>query len=334
MLPERTMTAPPSRAGGRLLSLFASPLNVLVLRAHADLPMRLLGLHKCLGASQSTLREYLANLIELGALSRRDLERTPRAVATELTDLGRELLCVADVIDDWLACAPGGQITLCSGQGKAAVKALAAGWDSRVLGFLAASPHSLTELDGLIEDISYPALERRLAAMRARDLIEVVPTDRPGTLYAVTDWARQAVAPLAAATRCEHRHLREDSEPITNVEFEAALLLALPLVTLPQRSHGTCLLVVDLGDPSDPSDNRQSVVRVEVERGKIRSISLPGPEESTSLPRIQASPLPWFEAVIDGRPQGLYGNDDSGLPVGLAEGLRDTLFPTQTGAAG
>lgn len=326
MLPERTTESAPSRAGGRLLSLFAAPLNPLILRAHADQPMRLLELHKRLGASQSTLREYLASLIELGALSKQDLERTPRAVATALTEFGRELLLVADVIERWLARFPGEPIDLCSEQGKAAVKALAVGWDSRVLGFLATRPCSLTELDSLIEEVSYPALERRLAAMRARDLIEVVPGDRPGTFYSVTEWARQAVAPLAAAIRCEHRHLRDDSGPITNVEFEAALLLALPLITLPPRASGTCLLAVDLGHPSDPADTRQSAVRVEVERGRVRSIALPGPSELASLPRIQASPLSWLEAVIDGCPQGLYGDGDPHLPVGLAQGLRETLF--------
>lgn len=327
MLSERTVTTAPSRAGGILLSLFAAPLNSLILRAHVDRPMRLLELHKRLGASQSTLREYLASLIELGALSKQDLQRTPRAVATALAGLGHELLLVADVMEDWLARAPEGPIELCSEQGKAAVKALAAGWDSRVFGFLATGPRSLTELDGLIEEISYPALERRLATMRARDLIEVVPVDRPGTFYTVTEWARQAVAPLAVATRCEYRHFRDSSEPITNVEFEAALLLALPLITLPHRSSGACVLAVDLGDPDDPSDTRQSAVRVEVERGRICSISLPEPSELTSLPRIQASLLPWFEAVIDGSPQRLYGDGDPSLPVGLAQGLRETLFP-------
>ena len=320
------MPAARSRAGARLLSLFAAPLNALVLDAHADRPMRLGDLHKRLGASQSTLREYLTGLVEFGALVKQDLERTPRAVATALTNAGREMLLVAGVIEEWLERAPGGRIALDSEQGKAAVKALVGGWDSRILGFLAAGPLSLTELDGLIADVSYPALERRLAAMRTRGLIEVVPASRPGTFYTVTEWARQAVTPLAAAIRCEHRDLQGDSGPITAVEVEAAFLLALPLISLLPESRGAWLLAVDLGDPDDPSGNHQLAVRVEVENGRVSSIARPEPAEPMSLPRIQGQPLQWLDAIVDGSFQGLYGDRDPRLPITSSNGTHSALF--------
>ena len=253
------------------------------------------------------------------------LERTPRAVATALTDVGRELLLVAGVVEKWLARAPEGPIALDSERGKAAVKALVAGWDSRTLGFLAAGPLSLTELDGLIEDVSYPALERRLAALRARGLIEVVPASRPGTFYTVTEWARQAVAPLAAAIRCEHRELREGFGPITAVEIEAAFLLALPLVSLRPESKGAWLLAVDLGDPCDPSGNHRPAVRVEVENGRISSITRPRAAEPISLPCIQGPPLQWLDAVVDGSFQGLRGDGDPHPPIASPDRDRNPL---------
>ena len=43
---------------------------------------------------------------------------------------------------------------------------------------LAARPLSLTELDSLISDLSYPALERRLSSMRIAGLVEAQPSQR------------------------------------------------------------------------------------------------------------------------------------------------------------
>jgi DNA-binding HxlR family transcriptional regulator len=315
-----------SRAGGRLLALFGAPLNTLILRAHADCPLRLKELHERLGSSQSTLREYLASLISLGALRKHDLERSPPAVATGLTEAGWELLRVADVFERWLAQAPDGPIALDSEQGKGAVKALAAGWDSNVLGALAARPLSLTELDGLIDGLSYPALERRLAAMRARRQIEALPDRRTETLYTVTGWVRQAFAPLAAASSYERRRLLSDSELIWGADLEAAFLLALPLITLPLGVRGACLLLVDAGDGGDVEELRTGV-RGEVEGGCVAAAVPISPIEDADSPCwIRGSSLAWLDAIVEGDPGQLQmGGPERRLPLCVVQGFHDAF---------
>ena len=57
------------RAGSLVLALFANPLNALILRAHADGPLRLDRMHEEIGwAAHTPLRAALANLSEIGAL--------------------------------------------------------------------------------------------------------------------------------------------------------------------------------------------------------------------------------------------------------------------------
>ena len=167
---------PRLRVGGRVLLVLATPLNLLILRALADRPLRLADLRKATGLpAQTTLRGHLANLSEIGVLTKRPTQQMPYAVENELTPMGRQLLGVADRLEVWLSLAPEGPISLESGAAKGAVKALVDGWGSKMMRALAARSLSLTELDGLISDFSYPALERRLSSMRMAGLVEAQP---------------------------------------------------------------------------------------------------------------------------------------------------------------
>lgn len=332
MQPEQAADSAPFRVGGQLLVLFGAPLNTLILRAHADCPMRLKDLHERLGSSQSTLREYLANLISLGLLRKHDLERSPPAVATELTEAGRELLPIADVFESWLAQAPDGPIALDSEQGKGAVKALAAGWTSNVIGALAVRPLSLTELDRLIDGLSYPALERRLAAMRARRQIEALADRRTETLYTVTAWTRRAFAPLVAAGRYELRCLPSGSGSVSGKDLAVAFLLVSPLISLPRGVRGACLFLVDPGDGEDEAvRGRRSGVRVQVEEGRVASAVPLSPEEggNSSCWVSGASPA-WLDAIVEGDPGRLQiGGPERRLPICLAEAVHDAFSALQ-----
>ena len=62
----------------------------------------------------------------------------PYTVENELTEAGREVLSVADVIEAWLARAPQGSIPLGSESAKGAIRALVGGWGSTMLRALAA----------------------------------------------------------------------------------------------------------------------------------------------------------------------------------------------------
>ncbi len=314
-----------------MLSLIAGPLSVPILRAHLDGPLRLPDLRERIGgAAQTTLRGQVGNLRGIGALERRPLGGMPYAVENELTDAGRAVLVVADLVEAWLMRAPQGPIALGSEPAKGAIRALIGGWGSTMLRALAARPLSLTELSSVIGDHSYPALERRLSAMRAARLVEPRPEERGGggKPYAVTEWTRIAVGPLVAAGRCECRHMAALTEPLTRIDIEAGFLLAVPLVNLEVTRSGRCLLAVDTGgDGGSESGARLAGVHVLIEDGAVVScVSRLEQNPSTwALGTVEA----WVEAILEGEMAPLRtGGHDPRLAEAIVAGLRDSLAGT------
>lgn len=312
----------PSRAGERAISVLSTPLNQQILRSLAERPMRLAQLRKATGLpAQTTLRGHLASLGEIGALSKRTIEQMPYAVENQLTPMGRELLGVAGLLEAWLHEAPDGPISIEEGTARGAVKALADGWASTIMRTLAARPRSLTELDKLIPDHSYPALERRLASMRMAGLVAAQPNRGTRTPYAVTDWGRRGIVPLAAASHCERVHMGLDSEPVAGIDIEAAFLLAMPLVMLPPGTAGSCQLEVE---PSPGSVAGPAGVRVVIERGRVVSCASglePDPDAYAA-----GSAIDWFLAVKDGDSTRLHLEGGSPAEI-LIEGLHAALRP-------
>ena len=283
-------------SGERPLTILATPLNFLILTALIDRPMRLAELRRATGLpAQTTLRGHLASLEEFGVLGKRSTDQMPHAVENALTPMGRELLEVAAKLERWLGQAPDGPVALGTAASKGIVKALIDGWGSTIMRGLGAAEMSLTELDRSIPDLSYPSLERRLSSMRMAGLIEARESSGAGTPYALTDWARRSVAPLAAASRCERIHMPGNASPITQADIEAAFLLVTPLVGLPASTTGSCQLEVE----ADPTEAReQAGVSITVERGRVVSCnsqlgSSPGDFAIGSAGR-------WFSAIKDG----------------------------------
>jgi DNA-binding HxlR family transcriptional regulator len=315
------------RAGGTVLSLIASPLSVPILRAHLDGPLRLPDLRERIGgAAQTTLRGQVGNLRGIGALERRVLGGMPYTVENELTEVGRGVLTVAKIVEAWLARAPQGALILGSEPAKGAIRALVGGWGSTMLRALAARPLALTELSSVIGDHSYPALERRLSAMRAARQVEPrVGGERGGKPYGVTEWTRQAVAPIVAAGRCECEHLADLTEPLTRLDVEAAFLLAVPLVDLDVTRSGSCLLAVDTSGVGDGgSVGRLAGVQVEIERGAVASCSsrFEGEPRTWALGSIGS----WLDAILDGRLARLrIGGEDPALANDVIEGVHRSL---------
>jgi DNA-binding HxlR family transcriptional regulator len=315
------------RAGSVVLALFANPLHALILRAHSDGPLRLTDLHDKIGwAAHTTLRAALNNLCEIGALDRMEVGGSRFAVENELTAAGWEMLFVADVVEAWLARCHDGPISLESEAAKGSIKALAGGWSSTLMRALANRAFTLTELDSLIPHVSYPSLERRLARMRSTGQIQPVQAGGRGTPYVVTDWLRCSIAPLCAAARCERRHLEHRSAPVTSVEVEAAFMLSMPLVSLPETANGACMLAVqtEAGQPDGNGGNIAGVT-IEVERGKVVSCAA----------RVQQGPPTWalgsvetwMNVVIDGCLESLrFGGARPQLALDLANGMHFLLF--------
>jgi DNA-binding HxlR family transcriptional regulator len=306
------------RAGGRLLALLGRPLVPLILRALAERPLRLAELQEHLGGPPATtLRARLAALARLGALERHGAGM-PYAVHNALTDTGRELLATSEVLAAWLASAPGGSRSPGTPAAKASVTALIDAWESSIFRALAARPFTLGQLDALIRPLSYPALQRRLTAMRAAGLLERPAGQLPGS-YAVTPWARQGLAPILAAARFEQRHLSSESLDLRPLDIEAAFLLATPIARLDPALDGICLLAAHLR-----GSRQLHGVRVAVDRGSVVEC-LARVEPRPSHAAIGAAPA-WLDALVSRRPDQLHIGGGSELARGLVFGLHDSLF--------
>jgi DNA-binding HxlR family transcriptional regulator len=284
--------------------------------------MRLAELRRATGLpAQTTLRGHLASLSEVGVLNKRPTTQMPYAMQNELTPMGRDLLDVADRLEAWLNQAPDGSVSLEGGAGKGIVKAFIDGWGSTIMRSLATKPMSLTELDRSIAELSYPALERRLSSMRMAGLIEARESRGAGTPYAVTDWARRGIAPLAAASRCERVHMGRRAAPVTQADIEAAFLLATPLVGLPAATSGSCQLEVE----ADPAQAReQAGVLVTVDHGKVvgcESELRPSPADFAV-----GSAAKWFSAIDQGTASLLRFGGGRRVAEGIVVALHAALI--------
>lgn len=311
-----------ARSGAQTLVLLAMPLNCLILRALSEGSKQQAELRRETGSpAQTTLRAQLKRLVEIGALEKRRRDRFPGVLEYELTAAGRDLLFVAATLDRWLDRAPDGPLPLGGIAAKATVKALADGWSTTMLRALAAGPLSLTELDGIIGSLSYPSLERRLAAMRLTGQAEACRGDGRSRPYAVTEWLRRGVAPLAAAARWERRHLPRSTAPIGRLDTEAAFLLAVPLLRLPAEMSGSCRMAATM---PNGKEQRLAGVVVELEGGRVVSCDaqLRGRPDAWALGSTGA----WLDAVIEHDTERLELGGDCGLTRELLDGLHGALF--------
>jgi hypothetical protein len=239
----------------------------------------------------------------------------------ELSRAGADLLVATRALEVWLAKAPQGPIPLGSEAAKGAVKALAGAWESTVLRALAGGPLSLVQLDSLIGSLSYPALERRLSAMRAAGLAE--PTgngSRDGIPFAVTPWARHGIGLIASAAHFERQHMDLDTPRMVAIDVEAAFLLALPIVLLPREAVGACDLIADTRDGS----RRLSGVKVVVDRGTVTSCVAAVGENPRNW--VLGSAAAWLGAVIHGHAARLRIGGDRRLACSLVTGLHEVFY--------
>lgn len=310
------------RAGEQILTVLATPLNVMILRALERRPMRLAELRQATGLpAQTTLRGHLTSLAEIGAVNKRPTSQMPYAVENELTPMGESVVAVAECLEDWLRRAPEGPISLESGGARGVVKAYVDGWGSTMLRGLAARPMSLTELDRVIPELSYPALERRLSSMRMAGLAEARSGPGGGTPYGVTEWARRGVLPLVTAVDCELRYLGDDAPAVTRIDVEAAFMLATPLVGLDAGARGLCRFEVG---PARDRFTEAVGIEVEVEAGRVVAC---GPEErGRPVSSASGSASRWFGAVKEGTANLLSFDGTRPLGEELVNGLHEALL--------
>jgi DNA-binding HxlR family transcriptional regulator len=298
------------RSGCSALSMLAVPLNVHILEALDEDPMPLPELRRSVGHPPvTTMRAYLRKLADLGIVERHRAGEFPGNVSYTIGRPGRKLCAVADVLRQWLETAPDGPIEVGSTASKSTIKALVDGWDTGLVRALAARPLALTELNRLIPHLSYPALERRLTAMRQVGLVEPDP-ERSGRVARcqVTQWLRHSVAPLTAAAGWERQCIPEQTSAPGRMDIEAAFLLAVPLLSLSPEVNGTCRLAVEL---RRGADYEFAGVTVAVVAGKICSC----------VTRIEEEPDAWATGSMLEWFRWLRGEDDRRIEVGGDPGL-------------
>jgi DNA-binding HxlR family transcriptional regulator len=299
------------------------PLNVQVLEALDSKPTPLPDLRRAVGHPPvTTMRSYVRNLTSLDVIERHREDDFPGSVSYTITKSGQHLLTVAKVLRQWLEDAPDGHMDLEDRAAKSVIRALVDGWDVGIVRALAARSLALTELDRLIVNSSYPALERRLTAMRHVGLLESDP-HRNGRVARcqVTPWLRHAVAPLTAAVGWERQCIPEKSSAPSRLDAEAAFLLAVPLLDLPSDMKGACRLAVEF---RRGPDLEFAGVMVTVQEGRI----------SSCVTRIEGEPdawavgstLDWFRWLRNGDASCIEIGGDASLAAVFEKGLTKALL--------
>lgn len=314
-----------ARAGAKALSLLSAPLNVQILKALEHGSSRLKDLRYATGSPpQSTMRLYLRALTGIGAIDRKPRNEFPTSVDYAITDTGRGLLEVGEVLDVWLHRSPRGEIELGSTAARNAIRPLIAGWSTTIVQALARRSLSLTELDRLIPRITYPSLERRLGAMRAVGLVDGHRVKGRPTPYSATVWLRRAAAPFLAAIAWEKSYLPGSSPSLGRLDIEAVFLLAIPLIELPKDTAGKCRLAVEV---QRGGDSAFAGVLVAIEEGGIASC----------VPRLDGeahcwvlgSPRAWGRRLNSSSNKDLAVGGDADLAEVIVGGLRRSLKEPQ-----
>lgn len=294
---------PPVPSSSHLIRLLATESSGAILRALGAGPLRSAQLTDRLAEySPRTIYRRLDDLEQVWAIEQRRAATAPPTVAYELTvAAGRELLGVLDgPARAWLRRWHQGPA---DEQRWGLLALLADGWDSAIVRELSREPRSLTEL-GVVSDMTYHQLARRMTRLAAAGLLERIDESRPAR-YTLSEQARLGAILIASTARWERRHLAGRAQLLLITDVVALLRTVLPLVRLPEQAGAAIVLTVQ-ADVLPAGSQRYGSVRVEVEDGgEIRCVDREdAPPDAWALGSIDA----WLLAVIEG--------DGSKLQVG------------------
>lgn len=139
------------------------------------------------------------------------------------------------------------------------------------------------------------------------------------------EWLRRAIAPLAAAARLEFQLPQGETEPIAPLDVEAAFLLTLPLIELPEEVEGTCRLTVPV--PGNPPELAGVVVLAE--GGELASVSTDLTMDSNNF--VTAPPSGWIDTLVDPDAAAVDYGGDPQFAFSLLHGLHEELFALGVG---
>jgi hypothetical protein len=233
---------------------------------------------------------------------------------------GVQALYVASLLQRWLRNCPDGPLEIGPDSGEA-MASLVCCWSATVIHALAREPLTLTELDRAVAPIEdRDVVEEHVDAMTRVGHLEIL-TSGGETRYALTDWLREGIAPLAAAARMEVHYPEEGIAPPDILDIEAAFQLALPLLSLPSDLQGSCTLGVRL-----PAEQQPLTVgaTARVADGRVVSSS-PLLEEDPQTWAI-GSPRDWLDTLVDPSAARIEVGGDIHVANALIASLHEKLF--------
>jgi hypothetical protein len=231
---------------------------------------------------------------------------------------GGQLLYVIHSLKRWLRDRPAGPLELGPRAGHA-IAPLVCSWSGTVTHALASEPLSLAALDRAVPILSCETVEEHLVAMAHAGQVEALTGDGE-TRYALTDWMRRGLAPIAAAARLELHHPEPDVAPPEALDVDAGFQLLLPLLRLPEDLRGACRLDVRFPGGGDFAVGAMA----EFEGGRIVSSSPLLEERPHTL--ITGTPIQWLDTLAHPSSLQVGVSGDLDLVDRLLVGMHRTLF--------
>jgi DNA-binding HxlR family transcriptional regulator len=302
------------RAGSVALLVLSDSLNLAVLQQLRDGPLTASELLDELRASRATRFKRLRQLEELGLIVREKHSGWPPPTYCRLSEAGQGLLAVAERFEAWFKRRQldegGGEL-----ERARATKALASGWCSTLVRWLAESPRSATELEALTPpQTSHHEVKRALSALNEMGLAERLPR-RIGRRhpYALTPSGREAAAPLAAAIHWERGHVLDADPAWEAPAAETLFYLAAPLASVPTGVEGTCSMLI----------SEHGVVSMTISGGRLVARS-PEPGEEAQA-QIMGSGRAWLASLVSDKSEALETRGDPELSAVLILGLQQVI---------
>lgn len=301
------------RAGSLALLVLSDSLNLAVLRQLRDGPLTASELLDELRASRATRFKRLLQLEELGLIVREKHSGWPPPTYCRLSEAGRGLLAVAERFEAWFArrqWRQGGEIERAQ-----TIKALASGWCSTLVRWLAEGPRSATELEALTPpETSHHDVKRALSALSESGLAERLPR-RIGRRhpYSLTPSGRETAAPLAAAIHWERDLLWEPDPAWEALAAETLLYMAAPLVVMPLEIEGACTMLIE----------DEGGISAAIADGRV----VAGPPTMTEDARVEVlgTGRDWLTALATGTLESLETRGDDQLIALLVLALQQVI---------
>lgn len=236
------------------------------------------------------------------------------------TPAGREAPFVGVILQHWLDRCPDGPVELGPEAGPV-LAPLLTGWCSMVTHALAAEPLTAVETHDAIQVLDLDTVEARIESMEEAGQVEALPGPEGEPRYAVTEWLRMGIAPLAAAARLELRHPPGDTAAVAALDVEASFLLTLPLLELPSDLSGSCSMAVELDEGVNDSP---AGVTALIENGRVVSCERHLEEDADAW--AAGSAADWLDTLIEPDAERVRSGGERRLAGSMLYALHETLF--------